>query len=171
MDLIAPPIQIYHSIFVKFLSRALVPFDGDDRTLRRTVEFMEASCDCYGDEAARMATLTPILMDLVHMNMSSSLKIGLDNQKRIEPDATIRAVCNVGLARPVCAFLEVKNEIGTGGCDPALQCQSDFVKLCSSSMVSVLPALCHHFSEYHSTDRSSMPRVAPCSCCQWLVPP
>ena len=170
MNLIAPPIQIYHPVFAKFLSRASLPFDGDDKTLRRTSDLLKVSCVCYKNEASRMLALRRLLADLVHDDMLESREIDFDDKRWMKPDATIFARPVMGL-HPVCAFLEVKNEIGTGGCSPLLQCQSDFVKLCSSSMVSVLPALDHQFAECHSTNRLPKHRAAPCFCWQWLVRP
>ena len=171
MNLIAPPIQIYHPVFEKFLSRAFLPFDGDHGTLQRTSMFMEAACRCYNDEVARTVVLRPLLADLVHKHILNPMLITLDDNKRMQPDATIFANRNWGSMRPVCAFFEGKNEVGTGGCDPILQCQSDFVKLYSSSVVSVLLALDRQFAECHSTNLLSMPRIVPCFCWQWLVQP
>ena len=164
MNLIAPPIQIYHPVFEKFLSRACLPFGGDDITLQRTSMVMEAACRCYKDEAARMVVLRPLLALLVHKDILNFGTIYLDDNRRMQPDATVFAGCNWGVMRPVCAFFEAKNEVGTGGCDPILQCQSDFVKLYSSSAVSVLQVLDPQFAECHSINQLSMPRVVPCFC-------
>ena len=147
MRLIAPPIQIYHPVFAKFLSRAFLPFDGDDETLRQTSKFMRNSCWCYEDHATRVRALRPSLADLLHRNMFNSFIIYIDGSKQMNPDGAIYAGCYWGITMPVCAFLEVKNEVGTGDCDPALQCQSDFVTLCSSSTVSVLLALDRQFAD------------------------
>ncbi|KAF9643961.1 hypothetical protein BDM02DRAFT_3272735 [Thelephora ganbajun] len=145
MHLSGPPIQIYHPVFAKFLSRAFLPFGGDEETLRRTSEFIKASRQCYKDGVARMQALRSHLSDLVHQDIFTEATITLDDNEWMEPGATIYTGCHWGSAWPVCAFVEVKNEVGTGGCDPALQCQSDFVRLCSASTPIIDASCCPVF--------------------------
>ena len=143
MYLSGPPIQIYHPVFGKFLSLASMPFDGDEETLRKTSEFIEASRRLYDNEDTRLKTLKPYLGTLVHPYASRQTTHMIDGGKKFAPHATIFSESPQESVSPVCAFLEVKNEVGTGSCDPALQCQSDFVKLCSSSDVGALPTFDH----------------------------
>ena len=138
MYLAGPPIQIYHPVFSKFLSLAFSPFDGDEETLQRTSEFIEASREFYDDEKTRVKAIGQSLSALVHSEVLNDPTNYTDGSS-FKPDGTIYASHSPNSPRSVCAYVEVKNEIGTGGCDPALQCQSDFVKLCSSSTVGVLP--------------------------------
>jgi len=156
------PIQIYHPVFAKFLSRAFSPFSGDEKTLEETSDFINASRQCYRDETTRIKALRPYLSSLIHIDAWDEKTVPLDGKNYFKPDATIQAGCSWGPTRPICAFIEVKNEVGTGGCDPALQCQSDFVKLCTASTVGVLPTLDHQFTEYRSTSRLLAPRAALC---------
>ncbi|KAF9643722.1 hypothetical protein BDM02DRAFT_3123011 [Thelephora ganbajun] len=138
MHLSGPPIQIYHPVFAKFLSRAFLPFDGDEETLRQASELIKASRRCYEGEATRVQALRSHLSDLVHQDVLTQATITLDDNEWMKSDATVYTGCHWASAWPVCAFVEVKNEVGTGGCDSALQCQSDFVRLCSASAVSVV---------------------------------
>lgn len=164
IHLAGPPIQIYHPVFAKFLSRAFLQFDGNEEILQWTSKFIQVSRDCYENDAYRMSALRPCLADLVHGDAMIFSKVDLGDGKWFEPDATIRADYIQGRPQPVCAFVEVKNEVGTGGCDPALECQSDFVKLCSANSVGILPTLDYRFAECHSPSRLSMPRAAPYFC-------
>ena len=163
--LAGPPIQIYHPVFSKFLSLAFSPFDGDEKTLQRTSEFIEASRRLYDDEKARVKAIRQHLSALVHNDVLTEETNEIDNGKCFKPDGTIFASPSPDPPRSVCAYVEVKNEIGTGGCDPTLQCQSDFVKCCSSSSVGVLPILGDKFAERSfSSGRSWRPPAVLCFC-------
>lgn len=69
------------------------------------------------------------LSALVHPDVLKQTVITIDDGERFTPDATIYADRSRESALPVCAFIEVKNKVGTGDCNPTLQCQSDFTKL------------------------------------------
>lgn len=135
--LAGPPIQIYHPVFTKFLSRAFLPFEGDEKTLQDTWEFIRVSRQWYKDKDSRMAALRTInLPGLVHVGILNTLVLDSNGSKYI-PDGAVSIFHPLQLRTMFCAFVEVKNEVGTGGCDPAMQCQSDFVKLCCASTVGV----------------------------------
>ena len=129
--------MIYHPVFAKFLSRAFADFEGDEATLRETSEFISASREYYDKEDGRIAELEPFLKRLLHSTVLTEMRFHLENDKTVAPDGHVRVTTNHrGLKQePICFFTEVKNEVGVGKCDPALQAQSDFVKIYSSNIV------------------------------------
>jgi hypothetical protein len=136
------PIAIYHPVFAKFLSRASADFEGDEGTLHKTSLFINASRDYYPTEGRRTAALQSSLKILLHDAVLTETILNIDADRRIIPDGVIQVKLPLRpqLERePVCFFTEVKNEVGAGDCDPALQCQSDYVKVYSSTLVSTLP--------------------------------
>ena len=132
-----PPIVIYHPVFAKFLSRAFADFDGDEDTLRETSLFISASRGYYDEEHERIDALGPSLRTLLHPRVLKQTYLYLEGDEYIVPDGHIEVrTKHRGLERePICFFTEVKNEVGAGGCDPALQGQSDFVRIYSSNFV------------------------------------
>jgi len=144
--LVSHPIQIYHPVFAKFLSRAFLPFDGDTETLQKTSEFINASRRCYRNERDRVLAIESSLSSLVHPSVLSAMRVNTGDGGWFLPDGAIPASCPLVPKQPVCAFVEVKNEAGAGSCDPILQCQSDFVKLCSAKNVGVPPTLDRKFT-------------------------
>jgi hypothetical protein len=111
-----------------------------------------------------MSALRPLLADSVHPDIHRWVTLDIDDGEKITADGTVLADYSPERPLSVCAFVEVKNEVGTGACDPALQCQSDFVKLCSATTVGVPPTHDRKLAECHSIGRLLMPRAAPCSC-------
>lgn len=159
IHLTCPPLQIYHPVFSKFLSNAFLPFSGDLETLRKTSQLMGASRQYYEHEWERADLLRSLLSTLVHPGFRDATSVPIDDDDEFWPDGKVNSTRLWGSALPVCALLEVKNEVGTGGCDPALQCQSDFVKLCSAEIVGTPPSSTA-FADCLSTSRFGVFRAA-----------
>lgn len=137
-ELSPPPIQIYHQVFSKFLSLANSEWNGEEETLRQTSELIQTSRKFFGEEKERVEALRPFLRRLVHPSIATSLRLPV-TQNSILPHGVVYVEPKLESDSQVaiCALMELKNEVGTGGCDPALQCQSDFVKIYSSNQVSL----------------------------------
>jgi hypothetical protein len=136
-----PPIQIYHPILTKFISRANSEFDGDEETLRLTSEFIQVSREFYSDKR-RWWALRHLPGVLIHPHILSSQKVYIGPEGHwILPSGVVWVDSKpipIYSEHPICAFSEVEDEIGNGGWDPALHCQSDYVQVHSSDKVSAL---------------------------------
>ena len=88
-----------------------------------------------------MGGLGGFLQDLVHPRIFDQAKLEIEGKKWIMPDGVVCVELKLEgevSHLPICTFSEVKNEVGVGVCDPALQCQLDYVKVYSSEKVSIL---------------------------------
>lgn len=110
-------------------SRRFTPEQLDNAT-----RFIMVSSELYPDEKTRQANLenaTPFpWLDCFHERTE------LDGS--IKPDGgvvTFVRMPNMHILRPYSMFIEIKNEIGTGGTDPLMQAQCVWRAMWSSDMV------------------------------------
>jgi hypothetical protein len=142
----SPSILIYHPVFAKFCSLVSSDLTVRGETLRQTSLFICASHKYYPSEEERIVTLRTHLENLLHNTVLTKKAFTILGQEKVmSEDAIFADIPDYPLLedKPVCVFVEVKNEVGTGECDPALQCQSDSVKVYSLQRVSVLKFVSH----------------------------
>jgi len=85
-----------------------------DDMIRKTTNYMTAATAIYPDEKTRTARLTPLLGDILKVNIQTIM-----NEDKTYADGTVELVSEGG-----CFLLllkEDKNEVGDGGCDPSTQ--------------------------------------------------
>lgn len=160
-----PPIQIYHPTFTKFLSLATSKWNGEPDTLRKTSKFIQDSRNYYDGKNARRDSLLPSLQQLVHPEISNS-SVFIEKGKWIHPEAILSVhVGSKPKEDPVCAFIHIVNEVGTGSPDPVLQSESAFVLTYSAVEVSPLldPSI-HWFIEINRGNNCARDLAVPPSC-------
>lgn len=161
VGLTGPSIMIYHPIFAKFLSLVTSNFVVDKATLRNTWDFIQTSRPFYGNEYLRAGAIKKSFCSLVP-SLTWRPCFSFRDGRRIEPDGAVSVDIPQYpdlVTTPICVFFEMKNEVGTGNCDPAQQCQSDFVRLYSSDDVSALPSVSCQLTDRSSGRCSGMHRV------------
>jgi hypothetical protein len=85
-----------------------------DDIIRKTTEYMKAASAIYANEEERRAALTPLLRNILDVNIQMIL-----NKDKINPDSTVEMALGILLFM---IFLEEdKNELGDGGSDPSTQ--------------------------------------------------
>lgn len=85
-----------------------------DDTIRDTTEYMKAATAIYESEGARRKVLTPLLCDILDVNIQTLL-----NDDKTNPDGIVEVVKNKSLF--MILLQEHKNEFGDGGSDPSTQ--------------------------------------------------
>jgi hypothetical protein len=113
---VAPPVQLFHPVFGHFLD--IMKNDSDealpDDIIRKTTEYMKAASAIYASEEERRAALTPLLRDILNVNIQMIL-----NKDKTNPDGIVEMALGILLFM---IFLEEdKNELGDGGSDPSTQ--------------------------------------------------
>ena len=113
--LFAPSLEIYHEAFRRFLDTVTNPqFIPDDDIIRKTVLYMIAASAVYTNEKERGAKLTPLLDQILDVNMQAIV-----NEDKTLADAIVEL--NIGGGNIVLLLREDKNEFGDGGSDPSTQ--------------------------------------------------
>ena len=111
---VAPPIQLFHPAFGHFLDSVKSNDDLPNDIIRQTAEYMKAASAIYGFEEKRRIALTPLLCNILDVNIQTIL-----NEDKTNPDGIVEMVKNALLFM---SFLqEDKNEFGDGGSDPSTQ--------------------------------------------------
>jgi len=111
---VAPPVQLFHPVFGHFLDVVNDNHALPDDIIRKTTEYMKAASAIYVSEEERRAALTPLLCDILKVNIQMIL-----NKDKTIPDGIVE------MAKGILLFLillkEEKNEVGDGGSDPSTQ--------------------------------------------------
>ncbi|KAG8944736.1 hypothetical protein FRC04_001589 [Tulasnella sp. 424] len=117
-------ISVYHPVFSQFQTHMenaeLIPTPDQARKAHKLLDIGQT---VYATEDDRLAELYPILSHLLYPVEGPPSYLGF------EPDGLI-FVRTQNDAIPI-LVLETKNEIGTGGCDPEVQCAFSYQKLWS----------------------------------------
>ena len=99
-----------------------------DDIIHQTAEYMKAASAIYESEEDRRITLTPLLCDILDVNIQTIL-----NEDKTNPDGMVEEVKNRLL---FLIFLkEDKNEFGDGGSDPSTQAGLSAARSWSQSRV------------------------------------
>jgi hypothetical protein len=110
------PIQLYHPVF-SIVQEAMyspdVDLSADDYATTHTLFTQSAAL--YAKEEKREEGVIPLLKEMLGVTL---LRIANANNTR--PDFSYVVGCD-GLLSALAGLVEIKNEIGTGGCDPAIQ--------------------------------------------------
>lgn len=111
----------------------------------RTVgSFLVASCNLYKSKLERRSALLPILMELLDEPIISG--------ELLEDGSSSDGICTTKMEVggegmfALLMLLELKNEIGTGGCDPSVQTSFPFTRWWSENRVSS-PSCLYHILE------------------------
>ncbi|KAH9930695.1 uncharacterized protein B0H18DRAFT_1116814 [Fomitopsis serialis] len=124
LHLAPPPIIIYRPAFARFAYSISQPIGSNIYTPKEVEtarEFIELSSKLYVDEPSRQRAITDAFL---------------------EPDGVIRMDTSFEGFRPVVAITEVKNEIGTGGCDPRAQAECAYVAIYTSPEAKPIRNIC-----------------------------
>ena len=130
LELIPPPITIYHPVFTKFIQMMLDAqvFTHDELDLAHG--FVTQAVDYYSTEADRVSHSSQMTA-AVHPDILSSIypfrNLGLDG-------VVTSAHAPNGFTT-VLAMSEVKVEAGEGGCDPIAQAECAYVAVYASDQV------------------------------------
>ena len=122
-----PPITIYHSAFADFHRNLRTRRDLDipSEYYRAVSSFLVASCALYPSKRARQNALLPFLKFLCgHTIGSGQLSDGSSSDGISITKVKLGSVETMALL----LLLELKNEIGTGGCDPSTQASFSFTR-------------------------------------------
>jgi hypothetical protein len=111
---IAPPIQLFHSVFGHFLDDVKDANPIPDDTIRKTTEYMKAASAIYPGEEKRRIVLTPILCEIFGVDIKTIV-----NNDKTNADGVVELLLEAG--RLIILLQEDKNEFGEGGSDPATQ--------------------------------------------------
>lgn len=112
---VAPPIQIYHPIFDEFLYLVNDPDvqpTVDD--LKNVQELMQYASKVGRSETHYSEGLRTRLRKILHADVHEE-----PNPDRSIPDGVV--TLNIGDSRITSVVIELKREMGEGGCDPTLQ--------------------------------------------------
>lgn len=153
VNLTAPPIEIYHSVFAKFRHEISLPIDNSSFTaeeLTMAMELVTGSLAFHKDEDTRIKDITTAMVTLVDEQVFRRTEIMRDNGRHYKPDGCVFVQCEKFPRRDgaATAFSEVKNGVGEGGSDPIQQAQCDYVlyysaeDVCCSSSLSFSDANC-----------------------------
>jgi hypothetical protein len=111
---VAPPVQLFHPVFGHFLDIMKNDEALPDDIIRKTTEYMKAASAIYANEEERQAALTPLLCNILNVNIQMIL-----NKDKTNPDGIVEMALGILL---FLIFLEEdKNELGDGGSDPSTQ--------------------------------------------------
>ncbi|PPQ79188.1 hypothetical protein CVT25_002773 [Psilocybe cyanescens] len=111
---VAPPVQLFHPVFARFLDDLKGTDDIPDDIIRATTEYMKAASTIYTTEEKRQAELTPIHCRILGVDMQTIL-----NDESTDADGVVESLMAVG--RFLILLKEDKNEFGEGGSDPSTQ--------------------------------------------------
>jgi hypothetical protein len=122
-----PPVQIYHSVFGQFLR----DYRNEDLDIGKehyqwTLEFINEMAKIYPLEADRSYAFKNKIRELFQNDLRVvQLEDNSSNDGVLE--------CNVFTKSVLCLLVELKNEIGTGNCDPTVQAGASFAKYYTQS--------------------------------------
>ncbi|KZT67957.1 hypothetical protein DAEQUDRAFT_368518 [Daedalea quercina L-15889] len=126
LDLAAPPITIYHPVFAKFLAMVAEPLDGIEFTRKEldlSWKFIANSTSYHNTEYSRVAAIRNVFGSAVHRHIATPTSLTYSSGT-VEPDGVVTALeAAVGAFTPISCITEVKNEMGTGECDPLAQAE------------------------------------------------
>ena len=131
IQLTAPPLSIYHSVFADFQRKMAEPinkaaFTGPE--LRKAHQLLIDFVGFYADEKTRISKIQEALNVLVSPELFWNTEIPY-GQRTFKPDGTMRCICEKFPGRDTGAyeFTEVKNGVGEAHSDPIHQAQCDYV--------------------------------------------
>jgi hypothetical protein len=131
-----PPVTIYEPTFAHFRhnvkSRTELEIPPD--YYRIVIAFLVSSCDLYASECERRDALRPILKELLGRDIIS----GISSEHGCDSDGICMTKVELGGMGMFALLMlwELKNEIGTGECDPSVQASFSFTRWWSENYVS-----------------------------------
>ncbi|KZT67581.1 hypothetical protein DAEQUDRAFT_729022, partial [Daedalea quercina L-15889] len=145
LSLTAPQITIYHPVFAKFLAMMAEPLDKIDFTpdeLKRSWAFISESSLYHNSEYSRVNAIREAFADAVHKHVTTGTGLTYSSGT-VKPDgAVIASQAKVEGFAPISCITEVKNEVGTGNCDPLAQAECVYVATYSSDEAEAFRAIC-----------------------------
>ena len=135
IELLQPPIAIWHPVFAKFRHMMSVPLETKEfspQQLERATRFMVASSELYLNETERQGGLkehSPFVRPGCF-----SLRSEMD--EKVLPDGGATTLIRVSKSQPFerevfLLLTEIRNEIGTGSADPLMQAQCAYRSISS----------------------------------------
>ncbi|CAG8681579.1 24933_t:CDS:2 [Cetraspora pellucida] len=121
-ECVGPPVQIYHDVFSQFLR----DYRNEDLEMGRehyewTLEFINGMAEIYRSEHGRSIVFKEKIRKLFGEELRTiSLEDDSRNYGVLESNVFSKSVLRF--------LVEMKNEIGTGGCDPTVQASASFAK-------------------------------------------
>lgn len=131
------PITIYHPIFSQFARDASDDSALTKEELETADNFISISSVFYVDEGERQEKLQNVLASLFRgcgvISRETTFPVGTSS---VKPNGHASTVCpNHGFAAAFRLFMEMKNGVGEGGCDPLLQAECVYIALISRDTV------------------------------------
>jgi len=96
VNLTAPPIEIYHSVFAKFRYEISLPIDNSSFTaeeLTMAMELVTGSLAFHKDEDTRIKETTTAMVTLVDEQVFRRTEIMRDNGRHYKPDGCVFVQC------------------------------------------------------------------------------
>ena len=157
-----PPITIYHSAFAEFRRNLKTRRDlGIPPEYYKIVSsFLVTSCALYASERERRNALLPFLKLLLRQTIKSGqLEDGCSSDGISVTKVSLGSMGIMALL----LLWELKNEIGTGGCDPSTEASFSFTRWWATNDVSSR-AYPYHTGGDAGLDPTGMVRgpVSPC---------
>jgi hypothetical protein len=129
-----PPIFIYEEVFSDFV-RNMQEHEPTSQELDAAYEFVDRALNLYQQEKARLNTLKEDMCKLMGM---SEIEQEFQFNVSFKPDGARTCVERTHLP-PFSGLLELMNEIGEEGCDPASQAECDYAAVFLSDKVPWTP--------------------------------
>jgi len=143
-----PHVGLYHEVFAHFRAKFRdTSLEIPPDVYAAVTKLFEKAQLVYSQERFRESAIKPVLVELMGDTYSST------RGPRAEPDGVMSSM-EPGRPTAYRAFLEFKNEIGTGGCDPCSQGFIAYEKFWSDETVRPID-LASSFEAYH--DHSGRP--------------
>lgn len=127
---VGAPVTLYHRVFSQFQEDLQVPLDSmelDTKYLSDVNTLCDESSAIYKKESERerhvMKTLGTVLGFVFKHR-----KTGLEHKENANSDGVVSIECGSDLETAFIFILELKNEIGAGSCDPAIQALQSYRK-------------------------------------------
>ena len=111
---VAPPIQLFHPVFARFLDDMEGTGDVPNDIVRATTRYMMAASAIYATEQKRRVVLTPLLCAILDINIQTIM-----NEDKSVADGVVELSTELG--RVLLYLQEKQNEFGDGGSDPSTQ--------------------------------------------------
>jgi hypothetical protein len=115
-DLSGLPIQLFHPVFSATQEAMHSPDTSPDASdYAITHALLTRSAGLYAKEEKREEAILPLLKEILKINL-----LRVVNANNTRPDFSYVVDCD-GFLSSLAGLVEIKNEIGTGGSDPAMQ--------------------------------------------------
>lgn len=136
LDLLGPPITIYHPVFTKFMRVMESPGELTSEELDTAQMFITEAAAYHKDKATRRNRLSSLMSRAVHVDVLNRLHLSNGTCTFVSDGVMLNTCTLPSDLMPLIGVHELKNEIGEDGCDPTAQAENVYVAYYSSAEVS-----------------------------------